>query len=243
MPEDHAYLYRKSLSEAKHYGEVKDWQESFRYNVACKQAIEDAIRRDFDGLRLKHDCAKSVIQDFGFLRTAWVLSATLQDKSYDGRFSRDNKAWAKELYIPKSDRNREFMVESHSAVLDGFINEYRAAFEELNLLSPKLCESLTGQDLEGKILMLSTSTLREACWSQDNQLWLANGGFGCKPTASGRAVYATCLGDGERARWDRSDFSGILPESQLPEWAVNRLAELRQEDGQSATPTMNMDTM
>ena len=242
-PKDHAYLYRKSLSEAKRCGEIGDWQESFSYNVACKKAIEDAIRRDFDGLHLKADCARSVIEDFGFLRTSWVLAFTLQDKSYDGRFSRDNKAWAQEIYIPKSDRNREFAVESHPAVLDGFINEYHTVFAELGLISPKVCEPLTGQELEDKVLLLSTKILREAFWSQENQLWLATGGFGCRPSASGRAVYATCLGDGEQARWDRMDFSGILPEHQLPEWAVKRLAEIRQEDGQNAVPTITMDTM
>lgn len=240
---DHPYLYRKSLTEAKRYNEVEQWQESFRQNVACKEAIEEAIRRDFDGFNLKPDCAKSVIEDFGFLRTAWVLTTTLQQKYYDGRFSRDNKAWAEEVYIPKSDRNHEFVVESHPAVLDGFINEYRNEFAQLHLFGPKACESLSGQDLKGKVLVLSTGTLREACWSQENQLWLATGGFGCSPTASGRAVYATCLGDGEQTRWDRSDFTGILPKENLPEWAVKKLAEIRQEDGHSAAPTMTMDTM
>ncbi len=56
--------------------------------------------------------------------------------------------------------------------------------------------------------------------------WEACSGFGCSPTASGRAVYATCLGDGENARWDRSDFIGVLKDEFLPDWARTKLEEL-----------------
>ena len=40
-------------------------------------------------------------------------------------------------------------------------------------------------------------------------------------------MFATCLGDGEEARWNRSDFIGVLDEQYLPEWAAERLAGLR----------------
>ena len=56
---------------------------------------------------------------------------------------------------------------------------------------------------------------------------LAEGGFGCSPTASGRAVYATCLGDGEQTRWNREDFTGVLDGQYLPGWAQEKLDELQ----------------
>lgn len=40
-------------------------------------------------------------------------------------------------------------------------------------------------------------------------------------------ISSTCLGDGERARWNRADFIGVLDEKFLPEWAEERLTELR----------------
>lgn len=68
---------------------------------------------------------------------------------------------------------------------------------------------------------------------------LAEGGFGCSPSARGRAVYATCLGDGERTRWNREDFAGVLKEKFLPGWAQARLEELRrQEQRQINGPAM-----
>ena len=93
-------------------------------------------------------------------------------------------------------------------------------------------------DYEGQVLVMSPDTLREECWDARNQVWLGEGGFGCSPTASGRAVYATCLGDGEQTRWNRDDFIGVLDEQYLPDWAREKLEEI-QAPKQSG-PTMNM---
>lgn len=99
MTKDHAYLYLSSFAEAKRQNEVALWRASHLENIACKQAIEESIRRGFDGMHLDRDCARSVIDNFGFKRVGWVLSATLQQKQYDGRFSPQNKAWAASTFI------------------------------------------------------------------------------------------------------------------------------------------------
>ena len=118
------------------------------------------------------------------------------------------------------------MVDSHPAVLDGFVTQFRKELEQLQLFDRSHCESMTGADLVGKVLVMSPVTLKESYLSQKNQLWLATGGFGCSPTAAGRAVYATCLGDGEHTRWDRCDFIGILRKEYLPEWAKEKLEQM-----------------
>ena len=242
MTKDHAYLYLSSISEAKRQNEVALWRASHLENIACKQAIEEAIRKGFDGMHLSHDCARGVIEDFGFKRVGWVLAATIQLKPEDGRFSRRNKEWAAATFIPRSDRNYEFMVESHAGVLDIFVNEFRDAQDALGMFVRSHCDDMTGQELEGKVLVMSPFTLKESYWAPENQLWLATGGFGCAPNAAGRAVYATCLGDGERTRWNRSDFIGILKEEHLPDWARESLEQIRREDpAESAgmtTPSM-----
>lgn len=67
-------VYPYSFAEAKRLNELDRWKESHRENVACKNAIEEAIRRDFDGMYLSADCAKSTIEQFGYHRTAYVLA-------------------------------------------------------------------------------------------------------------------------------------------------------------------------
>ena len=241
-PTDHAYLYLGSVSEARRYNELDKWRASHEQNIACKQAIEEAIRKDFDGMYLDKACAESVIEAYGFKRVGWVLSSTLQQKKEDGRFSPQNKEWAKQLYSPPSIRSHEYVVQSHPAVLDGFINLYRKELDALQMFARFQGETLTGQDLTGKGLVMSPFTLKESYWAQENQLWLATGGFGCSPTAAGRAVYATCLGDGEHTRWDRGDFIGILREEHLPDWARESLEQIRQ-DAPAESPNMNTQSM
>ena len=90
-------------------------------------------------------------------------------------------------------------------------------------------------------LVLSPDTLKESCWSQENQLWYAHDGFGCHPHAIGRSIRCTCLGDGEMTRWNRTDFIGVLDEQYLPDWAAEKLTQLT---GQKQTaPTMGGMTM
>ena len=158
MTKDHAYLYLGSVSEARRQNELALWRASHLENIACKQAIEEAIRRGFDGMHLSHDCARGVIEDFGFKRVGWVLAATLQQKQYDGRFSPQNKTWAASTFIPPSDRNYEFSVESHPAVLDGLVSAFGEAQTDLNLFNSSHCDDMTGQELVGKVLVMSPMT-------------------------------------------------------------------------------------
>ena len=65
LTRDYPYLYLGSLRNAREYNELPQWRESHKLNVACKDAIEEAIRNGFDGMHLDKDCAKGVIEDYG----------------------------------------------------------------------------------------------------------------------------------------------------------------------------------
>ena len=230
------YLYRSSAQDAREHGELEMWRESHTANVACKKAIEQAIRSSFDGMHLNGDCAKEIIEEFGFLRVGYVLSATLQEKKDDGRFSNSNKSWSEETYVPEDRHRYEFVVDSHPAVLDGFVNLYRKAYDEMNLFDQKHCiPNSTMMDYTGQVLVMSAKHLKESCWCPENQLWLAQAGFGCEPNKMGTAVYATCLGDGEQARWRRYDFAGIIKPECMPEWAATQLNRLKAGEDISVT--------
>ena len=123
-------FYEHTLVYAMEHGEVDKYMDSRKLDRECKEAVEGTIRQNFDGMHLKHDIVKPLAEQYGSDRIAFILANTIQQESWDGRFSRDNKAWAEEFYIPENivhgmDVNRELIVSSHPAVLDGFIDMFR----------------------------------------------------------------------------------------------------------------------
>ncbi len=130
-------IYMQSAAYARSNGEIEPYHLSRRANIDCARAIERAIKENFDGMHLNEYVHKGVIEKFGVDRVEHVLGATVRYKNWDGRFSRNNKSWAKSLPSVKDpdvtgvDRSWEYVVESHPAVLDGFINLARKEIEEI----------------------------------------------------------------------------------------------------------------
>ena len=84
------------------------------------------MREHFDGMHLNHDAARGVIQTYGMDRVMLVLANTVQLQDWDGRYSRRNKEWAKTIPNYNSDTvRRGYALNSHPAVLDGFIDLVR----------------------------------------------------------------------------------------------------------------------
>ena len=220
---DYPYLYRRSLAVARRRNQIDLWQESLRENIRCKDAIEEAIRRHFDGMHMRFDCIEPMIRDFGFLRIAWVLANTLQQKNWDGRFSSQNRAWAAQFPVPNEDRVIQYIVESHPAVLNGFVSEYREVLQRSGLFGIEQCEadSFASQSCEAKVLVLSPDILRGGYWSRGNQLWLA------LEDLKDNAVRCICLWDDEITSWNRNQLIGVLKEEYLPDWAKEKLEQLR----------------
>ena len=81
MP-DTTRLYRHSSQEARELDELDLWRESYKANCACCAAIEETIRNGFDGMHLADDCARKVIEAFGYQRVEYVLANTLQELSH-----------------------------------------------------------------------------------------------------------------------------------------------------------------
>lgn len=242
--DDFPYLYRDSYGEAVRYGMEKQYDASFRENVICARAIEQAIRDHSDevGGGLAEGCVQSVLARYGFKRVNFVLANSLQElkKSACGHLVSDGTyQWGRRTFVPEDGRfNRYYTVDTAARLLEGFVQQAQKAYQTLGLFEPEHCVGdRCQQDYTGKVLVLSPDMLRESCWTPRDQLWLAEGGFGCSPHASGQAVYATCLGDGERTRWNRTDFIGVLNGQYLPDWAAQKLEELQAQ--KQTGPTMD----
>ena len=142
---DKVPIYPHTGAYAKEHGELDAYRASHREYTACKKMIEDVIRSNFDGMHLNKSAAKLVLDEFGAERTIRVLANTVQQKDWDGRFSSENKAWAKAQDILGVGGDpimcSRFVVNSHPAVLDGFISQTRRMIEERTSVKDKLNRS------------------------------------------------------------------------------------------------------
>lgn len=105
--------------------------EATGVNRNCKVDIERGIATHFDGMHLNTDFIANLYALYGEERMNYVLASTVQMSDGDGRYSPGNKAWAKEININNAeDDRRTFYVNSHPALLDGFITAYRKHVKE-----------------------------------------------------------------------------------------------------------------
>ena len=119
-------LYRRPARQAALFGELAQWRESHRENIACVKAIETAARDGFDGRHLREGIMEEIAGKYGMDRVAWVLAATLHEKAYDGRFSPENKAWGEAQRILWDDHAYEYCCNAHPVLVNALIDDFRS---------------------------------------------------------------------------------------------------------------------
>ena len=237
MAHDFLWLYHGSYDDAVRLHETELWEKSFRENVACARAIEKALRGEYAKTGpLPPDCAAKVLEEYGFKRVNYVLASTVLDMKdlplVSGMLGEKALAWAKDSgTVPDAVYGHFCCVEAPDNLLTAFLRQTQEAYMALGLFDRGHCSAgMYEENVEGRVLVMDPSTLKENCWTQEDQLWLAEGGFGCDPKSSGRAIYAVCLSDGEKTRWNREDFLGVLDEQYLPEWAAQALEAMQEPE-------------
>ena len=226
-------LYPYSHEVAKRDQEVGDWRASYNENVRCKTYLDQLIAKRFDGMRLGGEVIKDACGMFGIDRVKWVLANTVRHLRYDGRFRPENKQWANTLNIPRSPYNSEFCLQSHPEIVNGLVNQYRRYVrEELGMFDNSHCLQ-NEDDFAEKLLILRPEFLSDERKDGRHQLFFGKFGNGCKPDAMGHKVYGFMLDSEEETYFNRHDILGVADESKLPDWATEKLAQLREDVGES----------
>lgn len=82
--------------------------------------------------------------------------------------------------------------------------------------------------LEGKVVAIKENCLRPEYRTAQYQLVLVTGGNGAKRNARGRSCFCTELYSGEKTRFYRQDIQGEVKPECLPQWAKERLEEIKE---------------
>lgn len=116
-------LYLHDADYARQNGELEQYRASFQANVACRDAIDVAIREHYHDNRLGTEAVSQVVEQFGMERTLHVLAATARHKSWDARISYENRTWAFTMPDPDpSDRSVYYVVhQSHPGLVSNFM--------------------------------------------------------------------------------------------------------------------------
>ena len=129
-------VYPYPAAYAREHGELEQYRASYKANIACKEAIETAIRDNYadNSLNTKKAVAQ-VAEDYGYPRLLHVLANTIRQKEWDGRISTDNKRWAATQHVFEdmdgfsTDRNIYFVVDkAHPGLLDMFATSARREY-------------------------------------------------------------------------------------------------------------------
>lgn len=126
---DNKQVYMYSPDMARQNGELDQYREGRRLNAACAKAIDKAISDS--NYKLNHydlgSAVEKTVSEYGWERVNMVLANTVQYKDYDGRFSHDNREWAKRIPLPDAARDSRagFVTDAHPYLLDGFIDRAR----------------------------------------------------------------------------------------------------------------------
>ena len=125
-------IYKHTADYALKNGEIELFHESANVNNECAKAIDAAIQAsNYDQYFYKiTEAVKTVVDSFGFDRVNWVLASTIHQRFFDGRISSSNQNWARDFDVP-DERRPGFIVNTHLAVLDGFIREVRLAHRQI----------------------------------------------------------------------------------------------------------------
>ena len=126
-----------------------------RLNISCKEAIEEAIDGSYKGNSLDAKAAaQEVLDRFGPDRVQTVLAATVQDKEWDARFSRENKAWAQTVPMPEGSedgkRRSHWVVDSHPGLVNLFVDQVRDLVREREKEKPSVIQQLKQEPTAGK---------------------------------------------------------------------------------------------
>ena len=129
-------IYPYSGERAERDGDLDWYRQSIKLNVACKEAIENAISRHYRNNTLDFVAVQNVVAQFGWPRTAFVLANTVRNKDWDARISHDNKDWANRIPIYPDvntfgeDKRLRYVVDSHTGLTDLFITALRREYQQ-----------------------------------------------------------------------------------------------------------------
>ncbi len=126
-----APVYREMANYAYEAGELDVYRASRDANMACKEAIEQAISENYVDYRLSTRVAvETVLEQFSEERVKYVLANTVQHNLHDGRYHAENKDWAGKISVCEENCESFIVSQVHPGLVNLFINQFKDLLPE-----------------------------------------------------------------------------------------------------------------
>ena len=162
-------VYAKSLSEARELDELDIYRASRNENHACANMIDAFISKHYNDNSLDSEGAlNDLLEMYPIERIALVSAVNIADKSWDGRISNENKAWANAFLEDYPDdvmrQKGEYYLTAHPGLVNLFADTVRSYIEKNKELAPEQKEQEQDEiydalDLEHNSITFSVVTI------------------------------------------------------------------------------------
>ena len=124
-------VYRETANYAYEAGELDAYRASYDANIACADAIEQAISENYADNRLATRVAvETVLEQFSEERVQYVLANTVQHSLHDGRYHSENKDWARKISVCEENSESFIIGQAHPGLVNLFINQFKDLLPE-----------------------------------------------------------------------------------------------------------------
>ena len=162
-------VYAKSFPEARELDELDIYRASRKENHACANVTDAFISKHYNDNSLDSEGAlNDLLERYPIERIALVSAVNIADKSWDGRISNANRAWANaflENYPDDVMRQKgEYYLTAHPGLVNLFANTVRSYIEKNRELAPEHKEQEKDEiydtlDLEHNSITFSVVTI------------------------------------------------------------------------------------
>ena len=126
-----APVYRETANYAYEAGELDAYRASYDANIACADAIEQAISENYADNRLATRVAvETVLEQFSEECVQYVLANTVQHSLHDGRYHSENKDWAGKISVCEENSESFIIGQAHPGLVNLFINQFKDLLPE-----------------------------------------------------------------------------------------------------------------
>lgn len=126
----------QSFTDIKENNAVDQWRKEMDNAKACVKFINENLSQSYENRSLDEFMAK--LEDkFGLDNSMHILSATIQIKKHDGRFTNEVKERASKYEFANDSRRGEFLTEQHPVMLNHLFQKMVEREQELSKIQSK----------------------------------------------------------------------------------------------------------